>query len=193
MKTESASSAPMDYLRRKPGPVKALTPAQRDQLDEFLLGLIPGHSRSALVIRVLLWTGLRVSEALALKPWDFDDDTRELRVATSKTAAGAGRFVDVPDCVVADVRRLAHLSFEDRPHPTTLRRHLKRACELAKLPQIRVHDLRHTRITTQLLAGVPVGYVSKQAGHATPGFTLKTYDHWIQVASREQRRAWTNS
>lgn len=178
--------------RRRPV-VKALTPAQRDRLDEFFEGLIPGYSRSAMVLRVLLWTGLRVSEALALKPWDFDEESRELRVVSSKTAAGAGRFVDVPDCVVPTLRKLIHLRLDERPHQTTLRRHLKRACELAKLPPIRVHDLRHTRITTQLLAGVPVGYVSKQAGHATPGFTLRTYDHWLQVASREQRRTWANS
>jgi len=168
--------------------VHALTPEQRDKLDRVLRTRIPWMS--AQVLLVILWTGLRVSEVLALRRWDFDAEAKVLTVRAGKSDAAARR-VDVPDCAVGVVER--YLDTRQRPHQTTLRRALSAACQKADVPPCRVHDLRHTRITTQLLAGVPVGYVSKQAGHANPATTLKTYDHWIQVASKEQRRNWANA
>lgn len=171
--------------------VMALSAAQRDVLDaELLRGL---HARTAaLVLRVILWTGLRIGEALALQFNDFDAATGTLTVRSGKSDAAARR-VDVPDCVVGTLTDYLCAPFYDRPHETTLRRVLKEACFVANLPLVRVHDLRHTRITTQLVAGVPVGYVSKQAGHASAATTLDIYDQWVQIADHEQRRAWANA
>ena len=45
------------------------------------------------------------------------------------------------------------------------------------LPRIRLHDLRHTHATLLLKAGVPIKVVSERLGHATPGFTMATYQH----------------
>jgi integrase len=42
---------------------------------------------------------------------------------------------------------------------------------------IRLHDLRHTRGTLLLAAGVPVKVVSERLGHASPTFTIETYQH----------------
>ncbi len=166
--------------------VTALTAAQRDALDVVLdTSTFHGTGR---ILRVMLWTGLRISEALALRCGDYDSDAQVLTVRSGKSDAAARR-VDVPDCVAYDLECLPFV----QPHQTTLRRALSNACVQAGVPPVRVHDLRHTRITTLLMAGVPVGYVSKQAGHANPATTLRTYDHWIQVASQEQRRAWANS
>ena len=165
--------------------VTALSPEQRDALDAVL------YERpivGAGALRVMLWTGLRLSEVLALRHGDYDPVARVLTVHGGKTDAAARR-VDVPDCIAEKLEKLPFMQL----HPTTLRRALGAACQAAGIPHIRVHDLRHTRITTQLLAGVPVGYVSKQAGHASPATTLEIYDHWIQVAGAEQRRAWTNA
>ncbi len=45
------------------------------------------------------------------------------------------------------------------------------------LPVIRLHDLRHTRASLLLKAGVPVKVVSERLGHATPSFTMTVYQH----------------
>jgi len=45
------------------------------------------------------------------------------------------------------------------------------------LPRIRLHDLRHTHATLLLKAGVPIKVVSERLGHATPAFTMATYQH----------------
>jgi integrase len=43
------------------------------------------------------------------------------------------------------------------------------------LPQLRLHDLRHTHATTLLRAGMPVHIVSKRLGHKNVTLTLNTY------------------
>jgi integrase len=50
----------------------------------------------------------------------------------------------------------------------------------AKLPTIRLHDLRHTWATLALVAGVDVKIVSERLGHASPLITWQTYQHVIK-------------
>jgi integrase len=56
----------------------------------------------------------------------------------------------------------------------------------AKLPHIRLYDLRHTSATLLLLADVPVKVVSERLGHSSITLTLDTYSH---VLPTMQRRA----
>lgn len=46
-----------------------------------------------------------------------------------------------------------------------------------ELPQIRLHDLRHTAASLMLAAGVHPKVVSERLGHASVAFTLDTYSH----------------
>ena len=71
-------------------------------------------------------------------------------------------------------------------HPETLNRVLRRVCDRAGLPRIRVHDLRHTHATLLLRRGVPVEVVSEKLGHSTPAFTLTQYRHVLP----EERRLY---
>ena len=64
--------------------------------------------------------------------------------------------------------------------------------ERAKLPRIRLYDLRHTAATLALGAGVPAKVVSEQLGHASVAFTLDTYSHVLphmQEAAAAQMEA----
>ena len=56
-------------------------------------------------------------------------------------------------------------------------RNFQTRLERAKLPRIRLYDLRHTAATLALAAGVPAKVVSEQLGHASVAFTLDTYSH----------------
>jgi integrase len=47
----------------------------------------------------------------------------------------------------------------------------------ARLPRLRVHDLRHTAATLMLLKGVPAKVVSEMLGHASIAITLDLYSH----------------
>jgi integrase len=54
---------------------------------------------------------------------------------------------------------------------------LKVALDRAGLPQIRVHDLRHTTATVLLEAGAHPKLVQDLLGHSTVALTLNTYSH----------------
>ena len=49
----------------------------------------------------------------------------------------------------------------------------------AGLPDVRLHDLRHTNATLALAAGVPVRDVADSLGHSCPSVTLNVYGHAI--------------
>ncbi|MBE3589963.1 MAG: site-specific integrase [Firmicutes bacterium] len=54
------------------------------------------------------------------------------------------------------------------------------------LDGVRFHDLRHTWVTLSLIAGGDPLTVSREAGHASPGFTLDVYGHLTVEAQRRR-------
>lgn len=65
----------------------------------------------------------------------------------------------------------------DIKRPTSLNRPFKRNIKLANVPEIRVHDLRHTHATLLLEMGVNPKVVADRLGHASVKITLDTYSH----------------
>ena len=59
--------------------------------------------------------------------------------------------------------------------------------ELARvgLPRIRVHDLRHTAATLQLLQGTHPSVVQQMLGHSSISLTLGTYSHVAPTMQRD--------
>jgi integrase len=53
----------------------------------------------------------------------------------------------------------------------------KRLIRLAKVPDIRFHDLRHTHSTLLLLSGIHPKVVQERLGHASIAITLDVYSH----------------
>jgi Site-specific recombinase XerD len=74
-------------------------------------------------------------------------------------------------------------------HPDYLSRAFRAHGKRAKLPTVRLHDLRHTHATLMLAAGVPVKVVSERLGHSTVAFTMEVYQH---VLPGDQRDAVQN-
>lgn len=60
---------------------------------------------------------------------------------------------------------------------SNIRREYNRVLELAGLPRIRFHDLRHTTASLLLNNKVPVIVVSNMLGHSKPSVTLDIYAH----------------
>jgi len=63
--------------------------------------------------------------------------------------------------------------------PESVSRYFRQAVKKSMLPQIRLHDLRHTHATLALQAGIHPKVVSERLGHATVSITLDTYSHAI--------------
>jgi integrase len=69
--------------------------------------------------------------------------------------------------------------------PQSVSRCWRQAVKQALLPQIRLHDLRHTHATLALQAGIHPKVVSERLGDATVSITLDTYSHAIPALQEE--------
>ena len=69
--------------------------------------------------------------------------------------------------------------------PNSVSRCFVRLVRQAKLPAIRLHDLRHTHATLALQAGIHPKVVSERLGHATVAITLDIYSHAIPALQEE--------
>ena len=59
----------------------------------------------------------------------------------------------------------------------SLSRSFKRFMRQHRLPEIRLHDLRHSHATHLLAAGVHPKIAQERLGHSSVGITLDTYSH----------------
>jgi integrase len=184
----------------KQDPQMILTPAQIVQLRDQMKD--PARS----IAMLLVLTGLRIGEILALR-WKCVDLTgRTLRVAetvydghfdTPKSQRSA-RFIPLAVEACATLGRLQpgngqpdDLVFHTKTggplnRHNLLRRQLRPACEELKIPRINWHSLRHSHATLLDATGAPLGTVQALLGHATSEITRDIYLHAIP---EDQRRA----
>lgn len=167
------------------------------------------HERLGPLWLLLLFGGLRPSEALALR-WDdlhdntvhvrrviIDRDKMPLQFAPPKSKQSR-RVLVLPQVVVAALRRhrkaqateqLAagdawsgqDLIFCDETGAALrqdwTRSSFKRVVKAAKLPALRIYDLRHSAASLLLDAGEDLKVISERLGHSTILLTSDTYLH----------------
>lgn len=69
--------------------------------------------------------------------------------------------------------------------PDTVSATFDRLLKLARLPRIRLHDLRHTHATLALAAGVHPKVVQERLGHANIQTTMDIYSHTIPAMQED--------
>lgn len=125
------------------------------------------------IVGLLLLTGARVRELLDARIEHVDIDRRTWLIPTSKT--GKPRHVPLSKAALAIVEALPR--FNDCPwlvpNPDTLKPYVsikhgwQRAIKVAKLPGLRIHDLRHSAASFMVNSGVDLFAVGKVLGHAS--------------------------
>lgn len=157
-----------------------------------------------LLFRLLLTTGLRKGEALALTWGDIDlERPAQLRVYrswqgrrigfTPPKTKGSKRKVPIPESMAQVLRVLKAATMAkvgkdisglhlfgnpatNLPYdPTSVWHALNRICGKLGLRKMRVHDLRHTYGSHLLAQGVDIAVVSRYMGHSNINITLGIY------------------
>lgn len=149
---------------------------------------------------LIIKTGLRFSEALALTPEDFDFNKQLLRVnKTWDYKSCHGSFQKTKnESSVRKIRIDWQLAMqfsqmiqnlpsdqpifvnEKRIFNSTVNNRLKKLCEKAKIPPISVHGLRHTHASLLLFGNVSIASVAQRLGHSSMTTTQETYLHIIK-------------
>jgi integrase len=135
------------------------------------------------ILELLLLTGMRVSELLSSRWQDLDVERRTLFVPTSKT--GRSRHVPLSRAaldVIATLSRPNGATFlfpnprNPSRHLTTIKHAFQSARHAAGLPEVHLHDLRHSAASAMVGAGVDLYAVGKVLGHANVSSTAR-YSH----------------
>ncbi len=166
----------------------------------------PAGIRNRALITVLYRAGLRINEALELRPKDLDPRNGAIRVlfakgGRSRTVGMDGQAFDVlipwleirtdhgingrdPVFCMLDGRPLAD------SYIRVLFPRLGRQAGIAK--RVHAHGFRHTHAAELRAEGVDIGIISKQLGHRTIATTARYLDHIapFAVVQAMQKRIW---
>lgn len=149
-------------------------------------------------ILLILKTGIRFSEALALTPNDFDFsgqkiviektwDYKSINGSFQPTKNGSSKRKVQLDWKIAmqfsqltrDYDSNEPIFVKNRVFNSTINNKLQVLCRKADIPNISIHGLRHTHASLLLFAGVSIATVAKRLGHSSMTTTQETYLHII--------------
>ncbi|MFY9836533.1 MAG: tyrosine-type recombinase/integrase, partial [Xanthobacteraceae bacterium] len=160
----------------------------------ILLGVLCGMRRGEVV--ALRWRSVDLENgqlSIVASAEQTDEGVRE-----KETKSGKGRAVELSPMLVSELRqyrkqqaeRLLRLGVRltDDHHvvmredgeaiqPRSLSRAFRKFMRRHKLPQIRLHDLRHSHATQLLAEGVHPKIAQERLGHSSISITLDLYSH----------------
>jgi site-specific recombinase XerD len=146
--------------------------------------------RNRALLMLLYRSGLRVSEALALKPSDVNLSDRTIRVLNGKggKTTTRGFHAEATDALARWLDTRKQLGLRNGPlfctldggalHPQYVRNLLHRLAPKAGVDKrVHPHGFRHTFAVELEHAGVPVTIISKLLGHSSTAVTARYLDH----------------
>lgn len=154
--------------------------------------------------QVLYWLGVREGEMLALTKADFDFEKRTVRInknyqmlngealiLTPKTRKGE-RTIFVPEFLCEELQdyfaKIPYIKDDERIFfgisKSMLQRRIKQGAERAGLPEIRVHDLRHSHVSLLIDMGFNAVQIADRVGHESVEITYR-YAHLFPSAQKD--------
>lgn len=142
-------------------------------------------------IRLILLTGCRVGEILNLQWSEVNFERGMLHLPDSKTGAKsillAAPALEILSTLPRSGDYVVAGALPNKPRPD-LKRPWKRVSCHAGLPDVRLHDLRHTYASVGAMSGMGLGIVGKLLGHQTPETTAQ-YSHFADDPLRRASEA----
>ncbi|WP_062731173.1 site-specific integrase [Sphingobium abikonense] len=134
------------------------------------------------IVALLLLTGARVSELLKAEWRHVDLDKRQWLIPTSKT--GRARHVPLSASAIEILRAVPRFDKctyvlpnpETRKPFVSIKHGWQTARKAALLPDLRIHDLRHSAASFMINAGIDLFAVGRVLGHADHKSTMR-YSH----------------
>ena len=190
--------------------LRVLSPKEQKQLEKVLL---QKNSRYDIGILLCLYTGLRIGELCALKWENIDLKNGTLSVLKtvqrirnedsrieSKTtvffaepkSSSSVRVIPIPEFMVKmlkEYKRDDGFVLRDDSRFTDTRnisRRFKKTLEIAELPDMKFHILRHTFATRALELGIDVKTLSEILGHSSITITLNLYAHSLTEHKKKE-------
>ncbi len=187
-------------------PVETLTPAEVQALMRACSRRAPTGIRNRALIAVLYRGGLRISEALALRPKDLDSTAGTIRVLEGKGGRQRTVGMDPEGFAVVEVwlarRRALGIDGRRTVFCTLKGARLQTAYVRAFLPRLAMragilkrvhpHGLRHTHAAELAGEGVPLNIIQAQLGHANAATTSRYINHIApqEVIRTMRERKW---
>jgi len=146
-------------------------------------------------------SGMRLGELLALTWENVNFNTEQIKVCKSYShkhfdipKSNKIRFVDMSRELQAELKNhyqknkptgLVFVGNNGKPfNDNQVRKVFYQLLSQAKLPKMRIHDIRHTYASLLLQTGAPIHYVRDQLGHSTISTTVDLYGHIIPGSNR---------
>jgi len=168
-----------------------------DEISRILDMLITVSARDRLIVYLLLYTGVRVSELVGIRLSDIDLMTRQLKIIGK---GGKYREIPLKEEVVSSLRD--YISGERSKHPFAANENLllsqrgpikadavnKMLMKLGRRLDIVIfpHKFRHHLCSSLIRKGVDIVTVAKISGHANINTTAKYY---VNVSKKEKQQA----
>jgi integrase len=179
-------SNPVQGVERFPEKSKErfLSPRELSRLGMALARAERNNTESIFVlaaIRLLIFTGCRRNEILELEWKDIKFERAMLFLPETKTGARPVYLSAPALSVLAGLPRVSRNPFvivgdKEGQRLVNLRKPWLRICKVARLKDVRIHDLRHSFASVGVSGGASLPIIGKLLGHAKSSTTEK-YSH----------------
>lgn len=157
-------------------------------------------SVSALCLEIIYYTGLRHGELLGLQVQDVDLTEGKLYINATRDSYGRRKPKSTTSCRVVylspyvtgllrdHINRMYYKTPETllfSVSQSTLLSYLKRKAELAGLPVITVHGLRHSHASLLINNKTDITAIADRLGHSSPVITSQVYTHLFDDRRKE--------
>lgn len=201
----TANESPIPLVDKPKIPKRRMKYVTKDEFDRIYASIRGDQwvsHRDRLLFTILFYSGLRVSELLALRLQDIELDEKVIHVRSGK--GDKGRMVPF----APDVPALLASYLDKRPPGADtgvlwvsnngaggirgpmaydgLKEMLRRRSKLAGMPKLRPHAFRHGFAMWALNSGVPMSAVSSMMGHTSVVVTESVYAHWVTSAIKRE-------
>ncbi len=186
---------PADSLTRATLNKKQLELPTREQFNAIVKSISDAGARQSKdcvdMVRLLAFSGMRLSEATSLRWHHVDTAKNQIRVPGTKSEASDRAIPIFPPLavVLAEIRKRRGRESSDAPVLAIreCKGALATACKAVGTKRITHHDLRHMFATRCIESGVDIPTMSRWLGHSDGGaLAMRVYGHLAQEHSQKQ-------